>query len=104
MVGDVVDVLFPFTDLTGSKFRPAVVMANVGEGDWILCQLTSRRRSRPGDIQVTTQDMQSGILPRDSWARVGRLHTLNTSIFRRTFGRLTDAKRDEILQIARNLF
>ena len=104
MVGDIVEAPFPYTDLTGSKIRPAVALADVGMGDWLLCEITSRRHSRPGDIPVTPQDMQFGRLPRHSWARVGRIHAINSSLFRRTFGRLTYAKRDELLREARNLF
>lgn len=104
MVGDVVEAPFPFTNLTNSKIRPAIVLAFVGGDDWILCELTTKPQSGPSDIPVTRQDMQSGRLRYDSWARVGRVHTLDSILFRRTFGRLTDAKRDEILQIARNLF
>jgi mRNA interferase MazF len=34
--GQVVIVRFPFSDLTASKLRPAVVLADAGRGDWIL--------------------------------------------------------------------
>jgi mRNA interferase MazF len=40
-VGAVVLVPFPFSDLSQSKRRPAVVLADVGRNDWILCQITS---------------------------------------------------------------
>ena len=40
--GQVVIVHFPFSDLTASKLRPAVVLAEAGRGDWILCQITSK--------------------------------------------------------------
>ena len=71
MVGDVVEVPFPFTDFTGDKIRPAVVLADVGEAVTGSCaELTTRPQSRPGDIPVTRQDMQSGRLRHDSWARV----------------------------------
>jgi mRNA interferase MazF len=40
--GQVVLVRFPFSDLTRSKLRPAVVLANVGRNDWVLCQVTSK--------------------------------------------------------------
>jgi mRNA interferase MazF len=40
-VGSVVLVPFPFSDLSQSKLRPAVVLADAGRGDWILCQVTS---------------------------------------------------------------
>lgn len=40
--GQVVIVHFPFSDLTVSKLRPAVVLAEAGRGDWILCQINSK--------------------------------------------------------------
>ena len=39
--GAVVLVPFPFSDLSQAKLRPAVVLADAGRGDWILCQVTS---------------------------------------------------------------
>ena len=39
--GVVVLVRFPFSDLSSSKLRPAVVLAHAGGVDWILCQVTS---------------------------------------------------------------
>jgi len=40
--GLVVLVRFPFSDLSQTKLRPAIVLANAGRGDWILCQVTSK--------------------------------------------------------------
>jgi mRNA interferase MazF len=40
--GVVVLVRIPFSDLSQSKLRPAVVLADAGRGDWILCQVTSK--------------------------------------------------------------
>jgi len=37
----VVVIPFPFSDLSGVKLRPAIVMADTGRGDWLLCQVTS---------------------------------------------------------------
>ena len=37
-VGAVILVPFPFSDLSQTKLRPAVVLAAVGKNDWILCQ------------------------------------------------------------------
>ena len=39
--GSVVLVPFPFSDLSQTKLRPTVVLADAGRGDWILCQITS---------------------------------------------------------------
>jgi mRNA interferase MazF len=48
--GKVVLVPFPFSDLSKSKLRPAVVLASVGRGDWILCQVTSSPYGDPRAI------------------------------------------------------
>lgn len=40
--GDVVVLPFPFSDLTLSKRRPALVVAAPGGDDLILCQVTSQ--------------------------------------------------------------
>ncbi|MGA8830313.1 MAG: hypothetical protein WB554_01780 [Desulfomonilaceae bacterium] len=47
--GTIALVPFPFSDLSQAKLRPAIVLANVGRHDWILCQVTSipTEMSRP---------------------------------------------------------
>jgi len=40
--GDIVVVPFPFSDLSNSKRRPALVIADLTGDDVILCQITSR--------------------------------------------------------------
>ena len=95
---------FPFTDLAARKVRPAVVVADVGMDDWILCQMTSRRNRRLDDIAVTQQDMQTGRLRAASWVRPGRLHTLNGSLLGRTVGQMTAQKMEEIRAAIRGLF
>ena len=104
MVGDVLWATFPYTDLSGAKDRPAVVLAEVGMRDWILCEITSVGQIRPGDIAIADSDLQVGRLPRRGRVRPTRLHTLNESVFRRTIGRLTDAKLAEVLAAVRGLF
>ena len=48
-VGDEVIIPFPYSDLTQSKRRPALVLAEVGRGDFLLCQITSKQY---GDMQA----------------------------------------------------
>ena len=52
----VVLVSFPFSDLSQSKLRPAVVLAFAGRDDWILSQITSKSY---GDEQAITIDDDS---------------------------------------------
>ncbi len=32
---------FPYSDLSQQKIRPALILADAGRGDWLLCQITS---------------------------------------------------------------
>lgn len=44
LVGEVVVLPFPQTDLQAGKRRPALVVADLTGDDLILCQITSRSR------------------------------------------------------------
>jgi mRNA interferase MazF len=67
--GDVVIVPFPFSDLSASKLRPALVVAALIGDDVILCQITSQAKSDGYAISVGPTDFASGGLPKDSNAR-----------------------------------
>ena len=64
--GVVVLVRFPFSDLSSSKLRPALVVASAGGTDWILCQITSNPYSDPGAVTLTTESFAEGGLERVS--------------------------------------
>jgi mRNA interferase MazF len=97
VAGDVVVLPFPFTDLTSSKVRPALVLAASTRDDILLCQITSKAGGHPEAVEIKTDDfVGSDRLPRDSYALPHRLVTANESCVRRTAGRLQDAKLREI--------
>ena len=52
----VVLVPFPFSVLSRSKLRPALVLADAGRGDWILCQVTSNPYSDPRAVRLSATD------------------------------------------------
>ena len=78
--GQVVIVHFPFSDLTASKLRPAVVLAEAGRGDWVLCQITSKSYGDPRAIQLDPSDFAHGSLRLTSYARPGKLFTAHSSL------------------------
>ncbi len=104
VVGDIVWAPVAFTDLSGSKSRPVLVLAEVGMRDSIVCQITSRQPGRPGEISITNQDMQSGSLTYDSWVRPNRLHTINQRRFSHPIAQVGAGKLDEVLEAVRGLF
>ena len=95
--GSVVITPFPFSDLTESRLRPAVVIADVGSNDWILCQVTSNPYGDSAAIRITDSDFEAGSLRRISFVRPGKLFTRNRAIMRGTAGQLNAAKFNEVL-------
>jgi mRNA interferase MazF len=75
--GAVMLVRFPFSDLSRSELRPAVVLAEAGRGDWISCQVTSNPYSDARAIRLSDESSQRGGLQRTSYARPGKLFTTN---------------------------
>jgi mRNA interferase MazF len=57
--GEVVLVPFPFSDLSQSKVRPAICLADAGRGDWVLCQITSNPYGDPAAVLLDTPDFQA---------------------------------------------
>jgi mRNA interferase MazF len=78
--GAVALVPFPFSDLSQAKLRPAVVLANVGHGDWIMCQVTSNPYGDELSIKRTDASFDEGSLRIVSYARPGKLFTANREL------------------------
>ncbi len=57
--GDLVVVPFPFSDLSASKKRPALVMATLTGDDVILCQITSQAVADGYAVPLTDRDCTS---------------------------------------------
>ncbi len=79
--GSVVLVPFPFSDLSQSKRRPAVVLAHAERGDWILCQVTSQAYADARAVTLTDKDFEHGNLRLTSYARPTKLFTAHESLF-----------------------
>lgn len=86
--GEVVIVHFPFSDLSASKLRPAVVIAEAGRGDWILCQITSKSYGDSTAISLDTIDFTQGSLRVRSFTRPGKLFTAHSSLVAAQIGAL----------------
>ena len=78
--GAVVLVRFPFSDLSQTKLRPAVVLADAGRGDWILCQVTSKPYGDTRAIKLEDTSFATGSLRVTSYARPGKLFTANRDL------------------------
>lgn len=97
--GSVVLVRFPFSDLSASKLRPAIILANVGRGDYILVQVTSNPYGDDLAVELTDDSFQTGSLKRTSYARPGKLFTANESLIERTVGELSATAVAELVSV-----
>ena len=84
--GDVVVVPFPFSDLSGSKKRPALVLADLPGDDILLCQITSQQSQDIFAVPLTSNGFSDGSLPSDSYIRPMRIFTADKNIIVRKAG------------------
>jgi mRNA interferase MazF len=89
--GNIVLLAFPFSDLTGSKQRPALLLASVGRGDCVACQITSNPYGDPSAITLGVDAFDEGGLQRLGFVRPGRLFTANQALMQGPVGVLTES-------------
>jgi mRNA interferase MazF len=96
--GDVVVTAFPFADLSETKRRPAMILAEADAGAVILCQITSQAVRDPDAIELTAADFQSGSLKKHSNIRPNRVFTADNRIVLYRAGHLHAAKTNEVVE------
>jgi len=94
--GDVVVVPFPFSDLSGRKRRPALVISNLEGHDLILCQITSKNIRDKYAIDLKDDDFTVGGLRQESNIRPNKIFTADKDIILYKIGSLKDSKVQEV--------
>lgn len=101
-------VPFPFTDLSGRKRRPALVVSpeEFHDEDLILCAITSQlpQRLSEWEIPLKAGDMVEEKLPKRSIIKVGKLFTVHRDLVARRFGTAKPQKLQNVLDKLRPLF
>jgi mRNA interferase MazF len=107
--GDIVLVPFPFTDLSQTKLRPAVVLWVDPQGqDITLCFISSQNldRTTSDELILTTDDpefAQTG-LKVGSKIRVARIVTLDRQLLQRRLGRLGKLQMQHLNEVLISAF
>ena len=94
--GDVVVVPFPFSDLSGSKRRPALVLTDLRGDDIMICQITSQQTDDIFAQALRPEDFDSGSLPVDSFVRPLRIFTADKHIVFRKIGHITPERMNKV--------
>ncbi len=90
--GDVVVAPFPFSDLSATKKRPALVVTALTGEDVILCQITSKTIGDSYAISLQETDFVDGKLNKPSNIRPNRLFTADGNIILYRAGKLQPKK------------
>jgi len=97
MKGDVVIIPFPNSDLSMSKKRPALVVADLKGDDVILTQITTNYHADGYSISLRQSDFHSGGIDHDSNIRPNRLFTADSRRIFKTAGKISKQKTDEVI-------
>ncbi|MBN1366124.1 MAG: type II toxin-antitoxin system PemK/MazF family toxin [Syntrophaceae bacterium] len=104
--GDIIVIPFPFSDLSHSKRRPAIIVSVLPGNDLILCQITSQNIRDAFSISLNNDDFVDGSLKQPSNIRPNRIFTADKSIILYKIGSVTKSKItsviDKIFEILNN--
>ena len=96
---EIVLMPFPFTDLSSSKKRPALVLSSDGfnerSSDVICCSITSNPAREIRTVDIANGDLESGFLEFESKIKPYHLFTVNKQRILRSLGILKKGKFNE---------
>jgi mRNA interferase MazF len=100
--GQIALVPFPFTDLSGAKPRPVLMLrkASVQFDDWLVCMVSSQLRQRDSEIDEMLlpgdADYTSAGLKVPSVLRLSRLAVLDGSLLMGSLGAISHERLQRI--------
>ncbi|MBM3435639.1 MAG: type II toxin-antitoxin system PemK/MazF family toxin [Bacteroidetes bacterium] len=96
--GDIILIEFPFTDFTGNKKRPALVLVT-GERDITIAFISTQLNWKEGTDIVLKPSKYNG-LKKESLIRLSKLVTLDKEL---ALGRLGRIENEMVKQVNKNL-
>jgi mRNA interferase MazF len=99
---DIILIPFPFSDVSGSKVRPALVISNDSYNrvylDAVVVALTSNISRSPYKVVITNSNLEHGRLPVDSAVRCDKPFSVLQSKTLKVQGRLREEKFKAVQQ------
>lgn len=97
--GDIVVINFPFSDLSGSKRRPALVLSDLDGDEIILCQITSSSKTDKYAITLEDEDFISGKLTAKSIVRPNKIFTADKNLILYVACKINKKKTDTVVKV-----
>lgn len=101
--GEIVVIPFPFSDLSGNKRRPALILADLPGDDIILCQITSQQSRDKYAIHLPITKIEDGSLPSVSFIWPSRIFTADKNIIIRKTGRIQESLLEEVVTTLKDI-
>lgn len=98
---NIVLIPFPFTDLTGAKKRPALIISNEKINkteDRICCLITSNPQSKG----IKIKNIEKGILPFTSYVKPQRLFTIHKGLIKQNICTISKEEYNKVLSSITN--
>jgi mRNA interferase MazF len=92
---DIALVDFPFSDLTRTKKRPALVIGSLEGENSVLCQITTKRRNIQKYEVPLPKESCKGDIRFDSFVYVDMIFTLHKSLIYKKIGEIDNSKTKE---------
>lgn len=98
--GEIVIVPFPFSDLSGTKQRPVLIISNNDYNntceDVITCGITSNKKESRYAIIIDNKNLIEGQIPLQSSIKIDKLFTLEKTIIIKKIGRINKETFDKV--------
>ena|SRR3990172_11154510 len=92
--GDVILVIFPFTDLSGSRLRPALVLISMKEDITVAFITTNLKVTGTSDLILKVN--QTNGLKKDSLLKLNKIATLDLGLVMGKIGNLNESELKEV--------
>lgn len=94
--GDIILIPFPYSDLTGAKRRPAIIISNSNlKGDDKICCLITSNNIIDG-ILISGDSFEKGKLPFKSWVKPQRIFSIDKRLIVKKLAKINDKFYEKI--------
>ena len=86
-LGDIVVAKIPFTDFSGIKIRPAIILKDTNDDDFIIARITSKLYFTENDFLI--ENWEAANLHKPSTIRLHKIASLSETLIIQRIGNLT---------------
>lgn len=106
---DIVIIEFPYSDYSGSKLRPVLVLSdsdfNKNQNDIIVCKITSSNFNDKYQIVISNEDLEKGNLKLErSWIGTNYILTIDKSLVSKKIAKISKNKFEEVQNSIKTIF